>query len=110
MSVVGRESGLCLEAIIALLDGSELVNRQTDWFTLRDARLQLRPYRAEGIASLLSVPLPVHGRTAGTLVFYYRAGIVFHQRLSEFFSEFFGNNFFRRRKNWHPSFGVMSIG
>lgn len=33
-----------LEAILALLDGSELVNRQTDWFTLRDARLQLRPY------------------------------------------------------------------
>jgi limonene 1,2-monooxygenase len=33
-----------LEAILALLDGSELVSRQTAWFTLRDARLQLRPY------------------------------------------------------------------
>ena len=33
-----------LEAILALLDGGELVNRQTSWFTLRDARLQLRPY------------------------------------------------------------------
>jgi limonene 1,2-monooxygenase len=33
-----------LEAILALLQGSEPVNRQTDWFTLRDARLQLRPY------------------------------------------------------------------
>jgi limonene 1,2-monooxygenase len=33
-----------LEAILALLDGSEPVTRQTDWFTLRDARLQLRPY------------------------------------------------------------------
>jgi len=33
-----------LEAILALLDGSELVTRQTDWFTLRNARLQLRPY------------------------------------------------------------------
>jgi len=33
-----------LEAILALLDGSELVSRQTDWFTLQDARLQLRPY------------------------------------------------------------------
>jgi limonene 1,2-monooxygenase len=33
-----------LEAILALLEGSELVNRQTSWFTLRDARLQLRPY------------------------------------------------------------------
>jgi limonene 1,2-monooxygenase len=33
-----------LEAILALLRGTEPVNRQTDWFTLRDARLQLRPY------------------------------------------------------------------
>jgi limonene 1,2-monooxygenase len=33
-----------LEAILALLDGSELVSRQTDWFTLKNARLQLRPY------------------------------------------------------------------
>ncbi|MHB1487958.1 MAG: LLM class flavin-dependent oxidoreductase [Acidimicrobiales bacterium] len=33
-----------LEAILALLDGSGLVSRETDWFTLRNARLQLRPY------------------------------------------------------------------
>ena len=33
-----------LEAILALLDGEEPVTRQTDWFTLKDARLQLRPY------------------------------------------------------------------
>jgi len=33
-----------LEAILALLDGSELVTRDAGWFTLRDARLQLRPY------------------------------------------------------------------
>jgi limonene 1,2-monooxygenase len=33
-----------LEAILALLDGSELVTRETGWFTLRDARTQLRPY------------------------------------------------------------------
>ncbi|HZT67619.1 MAG TPA: LLM class flavin-dependent oxidoreductase [Acidimicrobiales bacterium] len=33
-----------LEAILALLAGEELVSRKTDWFTLRDARLQLRPY------------------------------------------------------------------
>jgi limonene 1,2-monooxygenase len=33
-----------LEAIIALLASDEPVNRQTDWFVLRDARLQLRPY------------------------------------------------------------------
>ena len=33
-----------LEAILALLDGSEPVARETSWFTLRDARLQLRPF------------------------------------------------------------------
>ncbi|HUY21006.1 MAG TPA: LLM class flavin-dependent oxidoreductase [Acidimicrobiales bacterium] len=33
-----------LEAILALLDGGEPVTRQASWFTLRDARLQLRPY------------------------------------------------------------------
>ncbi len=32
------------EAILELLAGEKPVNRQTDWFTLRDARLQLRPY------------------------------------------------------------------
>lgn len=33
-----------LEAILALLDGSQLVTREAGWFTLRDARTQLRPY------------------------------------------------------------------
>ncbi|HMC42577.1 MAG TPA: LLM class flavin-dependent oxidoreductase [Acidimicrobiales bacterium] len=33
-----------LEAILALLEDPEPVNRKTDWFTLNDARLQLRPY------------------------------------------------------------------
>src|SRR5688572_16057758 len=33
-----------LEAILDLLDGEKPVNRETDWFTLRDARLQLTPY------------------------------------------------------------------
>jgi limonene 1,2-monooxygenase len=32
------------EAILALLRDDEPVTRQTDWFTLKDARLQLRPY------------------------------------------------------------------
>ena len=32
-----------LEAIVALIDG-ETVTRQTDWFELHDARLNLRPY------------------------------------------------------------------
>ena len=33
-----------LEAIIALLTSPEPVSRKTSWFTLQDARLQLRPY------------------------------------------------------------------
>jgi len=33
-----------LEAILALLAGDEPVNRETAWFTLKDARLQLGPY------------------------------------------------------------------
>ena len=33
-----------LEAILALLSSEEPVSRETDWFKLREARLQLRPY------------------------------------------------------------------
>jgi limonene 1,2-monooxygenase len=33
-----------LEAILALLRSDEPVTRETDWFTMRDARLQMRPY------------------------------------------------------------------
>jgi limonene 1,2-monooxygenase len=33
-----------LDAIVALLSSDGPVTRETDWFTLRDARLQLRPY------------------------------------------------------------------
>lgn len=33
-----------LEAILALLRSEEPVTRQTDWFTMREARLQMRPY------------------------------------------------------------------
>lgn len=33
-----------MEAIMALLDGAEPVTMKTDWFELREARLQLRPY------------------------------------------------------------------
>jgi limonene 1,2-monooxygenase len=35
-----------LEAILLLLRSEEPVNYETDWFTLRDARLQLRPYQS----------------------------------------------------------------
>jgi limonene 1,2-monooxygenase len=33
-----------LDAILALLRSDEPVNRETDWFTMREARLQVRPY------------------------------------------------------------------
>src|SRR5579885_740706 len=55
-----------LEAILALLDGSEPVTRETDWFTLRDARLQLRPYSPEGIEVAVAAQVsPAGPRAAG---------------------------------------------
>src|SRR5213082_232463 len=33
-----------LETILALFKGGERITRESDWFTLRDAELQLRPY------------------------------------------------------------------
>jgi limonene 1,2-monooxygenase len=33
-----------LEAVLLLLESEEPVNMETDWFTLRDARLQINPY------------------------------------------------------------------
>ncbi|MGW3204258.1 LLM class flavin-dependent oxidoreductase [Streptomyces sp. NPDC001135] len=35
-----------LEAVVALLRGDQPVTRKTDWFELREARLQTRPYTA----------------------------------------------------------------
>jgi limonene 1,2-monooxygenase len=55
-----------LEAILLLLTSDEPVNMKTDWFTLRDARLQLRPFthpRFEiGVAAQVS---PAGPRAAG---------------------------------------------
>ncbi|HET6875143.1 MAG TPA: LLM class flavin-dependent oxidoreductase [Acidimicrobiales bacterium] len=55
-----------LEAIIALLTSDEPVNMETDWFVLRDARLQLRPYQHPcfeiGVAAQVS---PAGPRAAG---------------------------------------------
>ena len=34
-----------LEAVMALFTSEEPVSRQTDWFTMREARLQVRPYQ-----------------------------------------------------------------
>jgi limonene 1,2-monooxygenase len=39
-----RRMDEALEAILALLRSEEPVDRRTDWFTMRECRLQLRPY------------------------------------------------------------------
>lgn len=39
----------CLEAVLALWRYDEPVTRKTDWFTLNEARLQLRPFNPDGI-------------------------------------------------------------
>jgi limonene 1,2-monooxygenase len=56
-----------LEAILALLRTDEPVTRETDWFTLREARLQVKPYTQPhfevAVAAMLS---PSGPRLAGT--------------------------------------------
>ena len=56
-----------LEAILALLRTDEPVTRETDWFTLKDARLQYRPYSDPhfevSVAAMIS---PSGPRLAGT--------------------------------------------
>jgi len=55
-----------IEAILALLDGTEPVTRETSWFCLRNARLQLRPYRPEGIEVAVAAQVsPAGPRAAG---------------------------------------------
>jgi limonene 1,2-monooxygenase len=55
-----------LEAILALLGGQERITRETDWFTLRDARIQLRPYSADGIEVAVAAQVsPAGPRAAG---------------------------------------------
>jgi len=55
-----------LEAILALLAGEGRITREADWFTLRDARLQLRPYSADGIEVAVAAQVsPAGPRAAG---------------------------------------------
>jgi limonene 1,2-monooxygenase len=54
-----------LEAIVRLLRG-EVVTMRTDWFTLDEARLQLRPYQADGLELAVAATLsPAGARAAG---------------------------------------------
>jgi len=56
-----------LDAIVRLLAG-ETVTAHTDWFTLDDARLQLRPYSPAGLEMAVAASLSPPGRAprAGT--------------------------------------------
>jgi limonene 1,2-monooxygenase len=54
-----------LDAIMALLRG-EIVTRQTDWFTLQDARLQLRPYSEPNLEVAVAASIsPTGAKAAG---------------------------------------------
>jgi limonene 1,2-monooxygenase len=55
-----------LEAILLLLRSDEPVNYETDWFTLRDARLQLRPYQKPHFEVAVAAQIsPAGPRAAG---------------------------------------------
>ena len=55
-----------LEAIVALLADDEPVTRQTDWFRLNEARLQLRPYSPDGLEVAVAAQVsPAGPRAAG---------------------------------------------
>ena len=55
-----------LDAVVQLLEGGARVTKKTSWFTLRDAALQLRPYRPAGLEiAAASVASPNSMRLAG---------------------------------------------
>src|SRR5256885_15521355 len=55
-----------LDVIMALFRG-ETITRQTDWFTLQDARLQLRPYSEPNIEVAVAASIsPTGAKAAGT--------------------------------------------
>jgi limonene 1,2-monooxygenase len=53
-----------LDAVMALWRDEEPVNRETDWFTLRDARLQMRPFSRGGIEVSVAVTASPSGPVA----------------------------------------------
>jgi limonene 1,2-monooxygenase len=67
-----RQRDMMIEAaeVIAPLLRGEVVSRTTDWFTLDEARLQLRPYSPEGIElAVASTGSPTGAVLAGRLGF-----------------------------------------
>jgi signal transduction histidine kinase/CheY-like chemotaxis protein len=70
MSGAYQENGLeDLEQTAALLDGPFIAEDVTHVPQLSERQAM---YRAEGIKSLLVVPMRIHGLISGTLTFYYR--------------------------------------
>jgi limonene 1,2-monooxygenase len=68
-----RRMSESLEAIIELLEGEGPVNRESDWFTIRDGHLHMRPYQQPcfeiAVASLLSPSGPeLAGRVGASLL------------------------------------------
>lgn len=53
-----------LEAIVALLTSEDPVNRQTDWFTLRNAQLHLRPFTVPRFEIAVAATVSPAGPTA----------------------------------------------
>jgi limonene 1,2-monooxygenase len=62
-----RKTGESIEAIMRLLEDDEPVNMETDWFTLRDAQLHLRPFTYPRFeVSAATTASPVGPKLAGT--------------------------------------------
>jgi len=58
-----RMMGESLEAMVALLNG-ETVTRQTDWFSLNDARLQILPYQTPSVEMAVAAAISPSGAVA----------------------------------------------
>jgi limonene 1,2-monooxygenase len=54
-----------LEAIVALVRGREPVTMETDWFTLHEAQLQIRPYRRDLEIAVAAAVSPSGPKLAG---------------------------------------------
>jgi limonene 1,2-monooxygenase len=53
-----------LDALVALLKCDGPVSRETDWFTLKDARLHFRPYQHPGMEMAVAASISPSGPTA----------------------------------------------
>ena len=103
-----RMQGESLEAITRLLRG-EVVNMETDWFTLKDGRAQLLPVRPEGIeiavASTISpsgsVLAAKHGASLFSLAAGDKAGFdALDRNWDVYEKESLANGYDATRSNW----------